>query len=301
MSTIEYAVEHPLALPTLSGNLLTVDLALQNPTIVTRRIMDLTLQKFIADRIFASAGGVSGGAVIYTQATLNDIYLDRDVGRIEPGGEFPIVAAARPAPLVAAVEKWGGQFFITDEAKDRNQVSLFNNQVTKLANTIVRKINQRAIQELETSITASGNTTAGVNWSTALGLSYTTLTPAALPTADLAHVQQLADAQELGIVYDLLLVNPQEAAVLRKLNKGPIGSGLSDWGIDEVYASNRVPAGTAYVCVRNGVGEMRVEQPLASETWREQKTERTWLKSGVRPVMYVTDPYAVFKLTGLAG
>jgi hypothetical protein len=45
---------------------------------------------------------------------------------------------------------------------------------------------------------------------------------------------------------------------------------------------------------------MRVEQPLASETWREEKTERTWVKSGVRPVMYVTDPYAVFKLTGMA-
>jgi hypothetical protein len=54
-------------------------------------------------------------------------------------------------------------------------------------------------------------------------------------------VQQLADVMELGIVFNLLLVNPQEAAVLRKLNGGPIGTGLSDWGIDEVYASNRVP------------------------------------------------------------
>jgi hypothetical protein len=296
-----YAVEHPLAPPTLSGNQITVDLALQQATRVTRRIMDLTLEKFIADRIFANTGGVTGGAVIYDQATANDIYLSRDVARIEPGAEFPIVAATRPAPKVAQVEKWGGQFFITDEARDRNDVALFNNQVTKLANTIVRKINQRAIQELETSIAASSQTTAGVNWSTALTASLTTLTPAALPTADIAHVQQLADAMELGIVFNLLLVNPQEAAVLRKLNGGPIGTGLSDWGIDEVYASNRVVAGTAYLAVRKGVGEMRVEQPLASETWREEKTERTWLKSGVRPVMYVTDPYAVFKLTGLAG
>jgi hypothetical protein len=91
-------VEHPLAPPTLSGNLLTVDLALQNPTIVTRRIMDLTLQKFIADRVFASAGGVTGGAVIYTQATLNDLYLDRDVAHVQPGGDFPIVAARGPRP-----------------------------------------------------------------------------------------------------------------------------------------------------------------------------------------------------------
>ena len=47
----------------------------------------------------------------------------------------------------------------------------------------------------------------------------------------------------------------------------------------------------------------RDEQPLATETWRQQSEDtqdRTWVKSGVRPVMYVTDPYAVVKITGLA-
>lgn len=301
MALTEYAVEHPLGPPTLSGNLLTVDLALQNPTIVTRRIMDITLQRFIADRVFASAGGVTGGAVVYTQAAQNDIYLDRDVAGIEPGSEYPIVAAQRPSPLVAQVEKWGGQFFITDEARDRNNISLFNNMVTKLGNTIVRKLNQRAIQELETSITASGQSGAGVNWHTALSDSYTTLTPAALPVADIAHVQQLADVMELGVQFDGLLVNPAEYAVLMQLANGPLGAKMADWGINDVYSSNRVVAGTAYVYASKQVGEMRMEQPLASESWREERTDRNWLKSGVRPVMYVTDPYAVYKLTGLNG
>jgi hypothetical protein len=301
MASTTYAVEHPLAPPTISGNALTVDLALQNPTVVTRRIMDLTLQKFIADRVFSSAGGVTGGAVVYDQATLNDLYLDRDVAGIDPGGEYPIVSATRPAPLVANVEKWGGKFFITDEARDRNSVALFNNQVTKLANTIVRKLNQRAIQELETSITASGQTGAGHNWGTALTTSLTTSTPATLPFADIIDAQATADAQELGVVFDTLLVNPAQAAVLKKLTNMPLNQGITDIGINEVFASNRVPAATAYLVARQQVGEMRMEQPLATETWREQGTDRNWLKSGVRPVMYVTDPYSVFKLTGLAG
>jgi hypothetical protein len=211
------------------------------------------------------------------------------------------VSATRPAPKVAQVEKWGGMFFITDEARDRNAVALFNNQVTKLSNTIVRKLNQRAIQELEASIAISGQTTAGQNWGTSLTTSYTTSTPATLPFADIINAQAAADALELGVVYNLLLVNPAQAAVLKKLTKMPLGMSMGDIGIDEVYASNRVPAGTAYLAARNQVGEMRVEQPLATETWREQNTDRTWLKSGVRPVMYVTDPYSVFKLTGLAG
>lgn len=301
MSATEYYVEHPLGPPVVSGNALTVDLALRNPTVVTRRIADLTLQKFIADRVFASAGGVTGGAVIYQQATQNELYLDRDVAHVQPGGDFPVVTATRPAPLVAQVEKWGGQFFITDEARDRNDQALLNNQVTKLANTIVRKINQRCVQELETSIAASGQSGSGVNWHTALSDSYTTLTPAALPVADIAHAQQLADAMELGVEFNLLLVNPAEAAVLRQLANGPIGAKMQDWGIDEVYASNRVVAGTAYLVAKQQVGEMRMEQPLASESWREERKERTWLKSSVRPVVYVTDPYSVYKLTGLAG
>jgi hypothetical protein len=173
--------------------------------------------------------------------------------------------------------------------------------VTKLANTIVRKVNQRAIQELETSIAASGQSGAGVNWNTALSASYTTLTPAALPVADIAHVQQLADVQELGVEFNLLLVNPAQGAVLKQLSNGPLGASLAAFGIDEVYASNRVVAGTAYLVARQQVGEMRMEQPLASETWRDNGRERTWLKSSVRPVMYVTDPYSVYKLTGLAG
>lgn len=299
MST--YYVENPLGPPTVSGNTLTVDLALRNPTVVTRRIADLTLQKFIVDRVFASAGGVTGGAVLYQQATVNDIYLDRDVAHVQPGAEFPIVTAQRQAPKVAQVEKWGGKFYITDEAKDRNDVALFNNQVTKLANTIVRKVNQRTVQELETSITASSQSGSGVNWHTALSDSYTTLTPAALPVADIAHAQQLADVMELGITFDLLLVNPAEGAVLRQLANGPIGAKMADWGIDEVYASNRVVAGTAYLVARQQVGELRLEQPLGTEAWREEKTERNWVQSSVRPVMYVTDPYSVYKLTGLAG
>lgn len=301
MAFTEYDVSHPLGPPTVSGNLITVDLALANPTIVTRQIQDMTLQKFIAERVFASAGGVTGGAVLYEQATTNDIYLNRDVDGIEPGGEYPIVSATRPAPLVAQVEKWGGKFAITDEARVRNDLGLLNNQIKKLSNTIVRKLNQRAIQELETSITASSQSGAGVNWHTALSDSYTTLTPAALPVADIAHVQNLADTMELGVEFNGLLVNPNEYAVLMQLANGPLGAKMSDWGITDVYASNRVVAGTAYVYEQNAVGEMRMEQELATEAWREQGTDRSWFKSSVRPVMYVTNPYAVYKLTGLAG
>src|SRR5690349_20859445 len=108
------AVGFPLGAPTLNGQQLTVDMALNQPTRITRRIADLTLQRFIPTRIFAQGGTVSGGAVVYDQATLNELYLDRDVENRAPGQEYPVVTSSRQAPGVAKVEDWGGKFDITD-------------------------------------------------------------------------------------------------------------------------------------------------------------------------------------------
>lgn len=296
------SVSYPLGPPTVSGNSLTVDTALHQPTRITRRIADLTLARFIVSQIFAVGGGVEGGAVVYDQATLNELYTTRPVEQVAPGQEFPIVSSDRSVPQVAPVEKWGGKVFITDEARQRNDIVHFNNQVTRLANTLVKRINDRAIETLEAAITALGGalTFVGNDWS-AVVTSGTAASSAELwPAADFAKAQMLAEVDELGVVYDLWLVNPQEKAQLAVVYGSALGEVLAAHGI-ALFASNRVPAGTAYVVERGAVGEIRVEKPLGTETWREEKTERTWVQSSVRPVMYVTNPYSIRKVTGLAG
>lgn len=292
-------VSHPLGPPTVSGTLVTVDTMLQQPTRVTRMIMDLTLQRFIADRAFASAGGVTGGAVVYDQALLNELYADRDVQKISPGGEFPIITSSRQAPKVAPVEKWGGKVFITDEARDRNNSVLLTNQLRQLANTIVRKINARAVSEIEANITAfSSQTGAGHDWNAYQpgGTSPSALN--ASPMADLLTQQMIADQQELGVTYDTVLLNPLNVLRMHQVYNTGLVQGLETVNLT-VYTSNRVAVGTAYVLAGQQLGEMRLEKPLGSETWREEATERTWIQSSVRPVMYVTNPYAVRKITGL--
>lgn len=295
-------VAYPLSAPTYSGNTLTVDTALNEPTRITRRIADLTLQRFIVSEIFAPGGSVSGGAVVYDQAMLNELYLDRDVERVGPGDEFPIVTSVRQAPKVAEVEKWGGKFFVTDEARDRNNVSAFNNQVTQLANTIVRKVNTRAIETLEAAITALGGagTFTGTNWGAVVTGGSSQSNASAWPAADFAKAQLLADQEELGVEFNLWLVNPAQKAQLALVYGTGLNDVLASFGI-AMYASNRIAAGTAYVVERGAVGELALEKAMSTETWREAKTERTWLQSSVRPVMYVTNPYSIKKVTGLAG
>jgi hypothetical protein len=293
------SVQHPLGPPVVTGTTVTVDTMLQQPTRVTRMIMDLSLQRFIADRIFASAGGVTGGAVVYDQAVLNELYLDRDVQRVSPGGEFPIVTSSRQVPKLATVEKWGGKVFITDEARDRNNSVLLTNQLRQLTNTIVRKINARAIAELEATITAfSSQTGTGHDWN---AYQPGGTTPSALsnsPMADLLFQQMVADKDELGVTYDTALINPLNMLRLRQVYNSGLVQGLEDVNMT-LYSSNRVAVGTAYVAASQQVGEMRIEKPLSTESWREESTERTWIQASVRPVVYVTNPYSMRKITAL--
>jgi hypothetical protein len=265
-------VAHPLGPPVVSGTTITVDTMLNQATRVTRMIMDLTLQRFIADRVFASAGGVTGGAVVYDQALLNELYTDRDVQRVPPGGEFPIITSSRQAPKLATVEKWGGKVFITDEARDRNNSVLFTNQIRQLANTIVRKINARAVAELEAAIAAfPSQTFIGQNWANVITAGTSATSAAGYPT----------QLMRLQIIYGDRL-----QAVLGSFNA-------------RIYTSNRVAVGVAYVVAEQQVGELRMEKPLGTTTWREDATERTWVQSSVRPIMYVTNPFSVIKVTGL--
>lgn len=292
---------HPLAPPTVNGTSITVEMMLNQPTRITRMISDLSLQRFIADRVFTNGGGVSGGAVIYDEATVNELYAARDVERVEPGAEFPLITSEERGPKVAEVEKWGGKVFITDEARDRNDAAKFTRQMRQLTNTIIRKINARCIEALTASITSSGQTVAGHDWG-AVVVGGSGQTPAASwPFADLALANQMAEEDELGIVYDLILVNPQEYAQLLVIYQSAgLRSLLQEVGFG-IYVSNRVPAGTAYVLAQGQVGQIRIEKALGTETWRDPDHERTFVQASVRPLFFVDNPFAVLRLTGLAG
>lgn len=295
------SVSHPLGVPTISGNNLTVDMMLQQPTRVTRMISDLSLQRFIADRVFSNGGGVSGGAVVYDVAEANELWAARDVERVEPGAEFPLITSERRQPKVAEVEKWGGKVFVVDEAKDRNDGALFTRQMRQLTNTIVRKINARCIEELLASITSSGQTTVGHDWGAVVSGGAGQTNASAWPMADFALANQMAEEDELGISYDLWLLNPQEYTQLIVLYGAQgLRTMLSEMGVS-VYVSNRVPAGTAYCVAQGQVGQIRIEKPLGTETWRDPDHERTFVQSSVRPLFFIDNPFAVLRFTGLAG
>ncbi len=284
---------------------LTIDTWLRNPVRVQRRLEDLTRARFIADQFFATGPEAVGGAVLFDQVTAQDLFMARDVQQVAPGQEIPILTDEAPTPRLAAVAKWGGAVYITDEQRDRNQYDVAARQTAKLANTVLRKVDAVALATLEA---APINVEAGTSW--ALGSA----------TTDAAIVQQLIKARGLinnpdnGYEADIMLANPAQRdqiasrLELLKLLTGTAGPTLAE-GIDrvvgrilglDVFVSNRVPVGTIYIAQRRVIGGISNETPLRTEVIPERRSEKTWIQSTRRLVPYVTDPKAATKLVGIA-
>ena len=300
MANSYYSQEYPLGAASVSGNSLTVDLMLKEPTRINAYLSDIALKGYFAERIFANGGGVSGGALVYTQLTNNDLFPNRGGQKIAPGAEYPEVTFDRPEPKTAQVEKFGGKFKVTDEARDRNDLSLIQSEGVKLGNDIQRWLHMRALAELDASIAAvgAGVQITGTSWSDATALTISTENKAALPAADLAEIRKRGQVNELGSEYNLLVLNPQEYANL-SIIYGDAQAWLQSQGFS-VAVSNSVAAGTAYAVQEGTVGQVRYEQALKTVTYREDSTDSTVVQSSVRPVFAVTNPYNALKITGLA-
>ena len=101
--------------------------------------------------------------------------------------------------MIAAVEKDGGKFFVTDEARDRNDGGTIQRDGRKLINTIIRKLDEKAVAAVNAALAAfPSQVVAGHNWSTVVTGGSSQTNASGWPAADLAATQGLADQQELG-------------------------------------------------------------------------------------------------------
>jgi hypothetical protein len=289
---------YPPDAPTVSGSKITVDVFLNTPARVNRAVQALTFQRFIADIIFGTGPQASGGAVVYDQVTTSDLYLARDVQEIEPGSEFPILTGTEPTPLVAIAKKYGGEVFLTYEQVRRNNRQVLNREMTRLRNTIVKRVDTIALNFLNAApintMAASGD------WSLA----------ATDIIADIADATGVIEDLDMGYSPDTVLLNPTQHrdlikdkdirdALPREKSDVPIATGKLGrlMGLDFI-SSNRVPAGTVYVLQRGIVGGLSDEIPAYAKVIDSERDERQYIHGARVVTPYVTDPKAVVKITG---
>lgn len=289
---------YPPAPPVVQGTNVSVSLFLQSPPRVQRAITNMALQRFVADVAFSQGPAATGGAVMYDQVTAPDLYMDRDVQEIEPGGEFPLLTSPEVAPLVAVARKWGGEVYLTYEQIRRDNRGVLARETTRLRNTIIRRVDTLAMAALRaapiTQQAASGD------WSAA----------ATDIIADLVTAAGAINALDMGYVADTVLINPQQEQDLLKdkdirdvlprerdnslIRTGNLGRLL---GLDFIV-SNRVNPGEAFVLQRKVIGGVSDEVPLYARPIDDERRERTYLHGARVPAVYVTDPKAAVRVSG---
>jgi hypothetical protein len=298
-------VSYPLGPPTVSGNLITVDEALADPTRITRDIARLADQRFFASRVFSDAGGVSGGAVLYETppSTATDLYAERGLQEIAPGEEFPLLTFLRGVPLVAKPRKLGGKFFVTKEQRKRNDVRIVQRAMIQAANTIALTLDAMAITVLNAAITANTRTMAGQSWATAAGTTFTTRSGTNQASSDLLSARKVVELEQRGHNLDSALIHPNQELSLAQAATAlgiSIDEIFSVAGINNWFSSPRVTAGTAILYEAGQVGGWANEFPLAEDAWYENGNERNWYQWSVSPAMFVDDWFGLLQVTGIA-
>jgi hypothetical protein len=293
--------EYPLAAPTLSGTVISVDLMLQEPTRVTRYISDTDADELLRGTASSPTPAECLAARCSTTSSPRTICSRRDVAERGAGRGVPD-RHVRPSSRAGAGREVRWKVLrVTDEARDRNNLTAIASEASKLGNDIRDQLHTRALAELDANIAAIGSDVqvTGTSWADAAALTLTTTANNLLPATDFAELNKRAANQRLGTMYNLWIVNPQEAMNFDIIYGGNAATVLARYGVDMI-ATPLVAAGTAYAVQEGRVGQVRYEQPLQTTTTREELKEATWVKSSVRSVYAVTNPYNAVKITGLA-
>lgn len=159
MASYTYPVTHP------EGTLTTDQLhaLLGNPTVIARRLHDLTQMKFIADFLLQGRFDASGGGIFYE--TGEDAFASGDPESIAPLGEYPKVVLESGEVVSARTVKWGLDTIISDEKIKRQGISFVNKGLTRLGNTIVRHVDSVAMAVIASKVSSTFASPA--NWTTA--------------------------------------------------------------------------------------------------------------------------------------
>ena len=290
---------YPLGAPTINGSKLTIEMYLKQPTRVARDFAELAKERFIGDFIFSS-GDAQGGAVLYDVVDENDLYAEGDPQEIAPGDEFPMTEVGEKAPQLAKVSKRGSATQLTYEDIRRDLRDVLNRKMIRLRNTSIRKHDAIVMAALHNANTLGAPA--------ALGFA----NPLADPIGEFFTACSAVEQADLGYIIDTAVLHPVQALALlnrkdiremlpkENVSINPLLTGrlpklgtISNW-----LVTNRQTPGIVDFLQAKISGSVRDEVPLYTRVVDDPKRERQIIMAGRVSVPIVTDPLAIYELTG---
>ena len=298
-------IVYPPGPPTYSGDLVTVSRFLNSPSVVARRVTDLAENRFIGDVLLTGRTDVSGGAVAFT--TDDQLYTDRAVEQVSPGGEYPQTGISEGTIQAVKVSKWGQDVPITDEAIKRDNFSAVEKALTRLVNTQIKNSDSICLSLIASQVTATQAVTDGI-WSTSTKI----LRDIMLAKAQVRALNKGFDPNVLVVddtTWAYLASDPTVAGIrARESSANPVYTGdfMTIAGLT-ILSTPNLPAAGAWVVDTNALGGIADEKlgggyqggTIETKTIRQEENDQ-WIARARRSfVPYVTNPGAAIKITGI--
>ncbi|WNO25830.1 major capsid protein [Arthrobacter phage Altadena] len=289
---------YPAEAPNTSGTKLTVDALLKAPKVLAKRIVGDS-DPFLSNLLFRS-DTTDSGAVVYGVASTDDLYPSRgDVRQIEPGAEFPMVDTAEGENAVAVASKFGAGYIVTDEARDRNQVSVIAKGNAKLRNALLRQDANRLFKSFSDAVPVTNSVDV---WTTAKAMRTDILR--GLATIEGYRLGYSANtvlihpdrATDLLLLDELQNLSPRESATLNPLYRRDLAGYL---GVN--WITNQYMDPTKAIILETGVTGVNVtEKPYGVAVVREGTRERDVVIASKRSVPIIDEPLSALVIAGIA-
>lgn len=300
---------YPPVAPTFSGDNETISRFLNSPSVVARRVQDISANRFIADVLLTGRTDVSGGAITYDVD--EDLYTVRPVTAVSPGGEYDLTTLTNGTPQVAKVTKWGQDTEVTDEAIKRQNFGAVEKGLGKLSNSVIKKVDSISLSLIAATVTATQAVTSGA-WS---------VSGTAAILRDIMLAKAKVTALNKGYDPNVIVVDDITWAYLAS-DAGVMAARGREDGSNSIYTgafptiagltilpTPNIPGGSgAWLIDTNALGGIADEDlggdyakagALETKVIREDLNDKWRLRARRVCVPYVTEPGAAIKITGI--
>jgi hypothetical protein len=286
---------------------LTVNALVSDPTVIPQRIVSLTEDQFITDRILRMGGTADGGAVQFWKSS--PIFTDDPSAVVNEGAEIPVVGASRGDYDTARTQKHALAVVVTKEMRDRNRVGEVERQIQAVRNTLIRDIDGAFVSNLQAGVTQTHGATAVWSGTSA------TIRADINAAANLVRQASLAQQANNWFGYEPtdLILNPADAQHLAtsteflnllfgQVNPSDLDPNTLD-GRDvlglRLNVSRAWPAGSPFVVERNTIGGYVDEVPLSADPLYVDLDNQTWRTNAYRTTAaFIDQPLAGCWITG---
>lgn len=294
------------------GPQLTVSDIIKNPALVPRRILDITNNLFIADRLLRKGPTAVAGVVKFYAS--NPLFSTSPTEVVGEFGQIPVAANELGQLFITQTAKRALGVRISLEMVNRNDIDAVNLQIAQVSNTMVRDWDGVFIAATLAACAASGNTVAAsVGWESSTAATRKDVLTAMheITTATLPGQSN----NFLGYTPDTIVLNPADiinmlgnddtwkAMVGNVADQSPAVTGklpMKLWGLD-VWTSYSMPSGTALVCQQGVMGFISDERPLQATPLRFIEDEEYYRSNAIRQsAIGIDQPLAMCTITGIA-